>query len=346
MGQPTLVTLFVPTYNGAPWIKEALASALAQSYTHFELLVTDDASTDETVALVRQISDPRIRIVTAEKNLGLVGNWNRGIQLAHGGLVKFLFQDDRLEPRCLERLVPLFTQNPHLGMAFTPRSILLEQPGDPGARAWRECFATLHHRFEGLAEVNSGRLLFDQWARAGFRDNWVGEPSCVMVRRSCFERLGGFNSRMYQGVDFEMWIRLMYFYDVGFIDEPLAEFRFHASSATLSNHRAYRPWLDMLWLLEGLLSYPEIRASHPELARLRLLEAARTVKMTLRRIKYRLPVDLLHQARTLGQYLKFRSLAAAGKAPSLHGLGSDGRFMPTSVPSSGEQISSARELPT
>src|SRR2546423_8587516 len=89
-----LVSVCIPTFNGARWIKESLNSALAQSYRPLEIIIIDDASTDETVKVLRSFKDDRIRLFVNEQRLGLACNWNRCVELARGEFIKFLFQDD------------------------------------------------------------------------------------------------------------------------------------------------------------------------------------------------------------------------------------------------------------
>jgi hypothetical protein len=248
-----------------------------------------------------------------------VGNWNRSVGLARGEWVKFLFQDDLLMPECVLRMVAAGESAPGIGLVFSRREILLENPDDPTARDWRERYGILDTQFERLEAVNTGRDLFEQYLRKGFRMNFLGEPTAVMVRRELFQRLGGFHTRMHQGPDFEMWARVMFFADVAFLAEPLCAFRYHAASTSLANHRQNRSWLDMFWLLEGLLRHPEIRRAYPGLARLRWLEAARTVRSEVRRWRVGLPPQFGYQARTLGEYVAYRLQSVVGRAPALHG---------------------------
>jgi hypothetical protein len=105
--------------------------------------------------------------------------------------------------------------------------------------------------------------------KAGFPDNWVGEPTNVMMRRSLFERVGGFHPRIRQAADMALWLHAMFHCDVGFVDESLATY--HAAgmgSVTDDNFRYGKLWLDRLWLLESLLSDDSIRAGAPGLRRM------------------------------------------------------------------------------
>jgi glycosyltransferase involved in cell wall biosynthesis len=291
---------------------------MAQDYSPLEILVVDDLSTDNTLTVAAGFSDPRLRIERNERNLGLVGNWNQCIRAARGAFVKFLFQDDLLHPQCVSRMAQVMA-SPRVGMAFSRRKILLEDPADVEGRKWSETYGILDSKFENLGEQNEGRQLFEQYFRWGFRENLVGEPTSVMVRRSAFERIGLFNERMHQGPDFEMWIRLMFHYDVGFLPDPLSTFRYHGASTTSTNHLFNRPWLDMLWLIEGLLADPEIRSKHPEISSLCYVEGARVIKRQWERVRSGAPLPLRYQARSLLEYWRYRAQRLLGRQPRLHG---------------------------
>jgi len=315
----TLVSICIPTHNGARWLEETLRSALAQTYEPLEILVVDDASTDHTLGIARSLHDPRVRVEVNKRNLGIVRNRNRCLMLSKGSLVKFLFQDDLLYPTCVEKMARLFEKHNRVGIVFAPRDVLLENPADPAAVAWKEKYGTLHTRFGiYLGEVNRGVDLFNLWLASGFRENWVGEPSNVMLRKSCLEKVGLFNTRMRQCSDYEMWIRMMYFYDVGFIDEPLSAFRFHSASTTSASIQQNRHWLDRIWLTEGLLQCEEIRRSHPQIKRLRYPEARRVAKEQIARIRRGDHMPILHMLRSLTDYCSYLLRSLSHCAPSIH----------------------------
>jgi len=315
----TLVSICIPTYNGARWLERSLRSALAQTYQRLEILIVDDASTDNTVKLANSFHDRRIRVHVNNSNLGLVGNWNRCLTLSKGTLIKFLFQDDLLYPTCVEKMVQLLEKHPRVSMVFSPRNVLLDDPADPEAVAWKERFGILHTRFTTLREVNRGRRLFNQWFAHQFAENWVGEPSCVMLRKACVKRIGMFNTRMSQIADIEMWARFMYFYDVGFIEEPLSAFTFHTGSATSVNIKRRLAYLDRLWLIEGLLSYKEIRRSHPQLKWLRFFEATHGLKRQVGGRHGQGSTSVPGRRRALAEYLGYLFLELLHAAPSIHG---------------------------
>ena len=110
------VTVLMPTYNVAPYVKEAIESVLRQTYRDFELLVVDDASTDDTLAVVRSIDDPRIRIAAFPDNVGLAENLNRGLALIDTELVARMDGDDIAEPYWLEHEVAVLDRHPEIGI--------------------------------------------------------------------------------------------------------------------------------------------------------------------------------------------------------------------------------------
>ena len=311
-GQP-LVSICIPTFNAARWIRECLTSALAQSYQPVEVLVVDDASTDGTVELVQSLKDERTRVIVNELNLGMVNNWNKCIERARGRFIKFLLHDDILYPTCIEQMMRLILDHENLGLVFSPRDVIVESdPGERATQVWLENFRLLHTRFDSIGTINSGRELFDQYLRKRFRGNWIGEPSSVLVRKECFSRLGLFNQNLYQVCDIEMWLRIMFFYDIGFLPEKLSAFRLHPDSMSASNIKSKRNCLDQLQLLESLLSEPEIKSAHPEIDGLRTKELwrfSKTFLLSPRAISHYLLTD--RQARQAFRLLPKLTLSAA-----------------------------------
>jgi glycosyltransferase involved in cell wall biosynthesis len=259
-GSP-VVSICIPTYNGAPWIVEAIESALAQDHEHLEIIVCDDASSDETVAMAREFGDPRVRVLANQVRVGMARNWNRSIQASNGDYVKPLMQDDRLASTSVRRMLDVMDRHPGVGLVFSPREVQLDDPNDPESSLWKERFGVLHAPFGPLSQVNDGRAMFDRLRDGQFRHNWIGEPTVVMVRRRALLRVGLYNVRLRHLTDLEMWLRIAFFHDIGFVPDALATFRVHRRSVTVANERTGKAWLDPLWLLEGLRAHPEIRAA-------------------------------------------------------------------------------------
>jgi hypothetical protein len=185
-------------------------------------------------------------------------NWNRCVSESNGAYIKFLMQDDRLASDCVGRMLEVMRSKPGVGMAFCPRDLELDEPGDPASILFLQRSGELHARLGPMASVNDGRTLFAAMQRDRFRRNMIGEPTAVIAAREALVSLGLFNVQLRQLTDLEMWLRIAYFFEVGFISEPLATFRVHRRSASASNKRSGSEWLDRVWLLEGLRMHSEI----------------------------------------------------------------------------------------
>lgn len=230
------------------------------------MLVVDDGSTDNTIEYVRSLKDQRIRLVMNDHSHGLAGNWNECVRLAKGEYIKFLFQDDALYPECIDRMLSLFLANPQLGLVFARRDLVIDDDAPPElARSLLRDYSDQHLRFEEVRSVTNGRRLFAQHHAKKFHASCIAEPSSTLILREVFQRLGLFNTRMHQACDIEMWLRVMFFYDLGFVDEKLLFFRVHGKSATAANHFDGKSEYDYFWLLEGILSHPEIAEQYPGL---------------------------------------------------------------------------------
>jgi glycosyltransferase involved in cell wall biosynthesis len=120
-----LVSICIPSYNGEEFLSDALQSALSQSYPNIEILVSDDGSSDQTLSIanaVRERSRFEFSILQHDR-FGLVENWNFCIKNAKGKYIKFLFQDDVLQPNCISEMVALAEQDAEIGLVFSKRDI-------------------------------------------------------------------------------------------------------------------------------------------------------------------------------------------------------------------------------
>jgi glycosyltransferase involved in cell wall biosynthesis len=243
--QPPRVSLCIPACNGYAFVAEALSSALAQTRPADEIVISDSGSTDGTLDELARVTRERcgnIRVLP-DTTPGMVPNWNAAAKAASGDYVKFLFQDDVLEPRCLQAMLQIATTDPRIGLVFCRRRVIVEPSaeGTHVARWYRE-HEDLSGGFEPLQKVQDGRQLL---ARRTFLDeplNKIGEPSAVLIRKDAFESLGGFDPSLRQLVDLDLWLRLLSNWRVGFVNESLVRFRVHdrqVSSVNARTHEAH-----------------------------------------------------------------------------------------------------------
>jgi glycosyltransferase involved in cell wall biosynthesis len=118
------VSMIVPTFNRVGYLEETIASILNQDYCDFELVVADNASTDGTAALIGSFTDPRLRHVRRERNIGWRANFNQALQEARSEYVALVCDDDRLLPGALTRAVGLLDEAPAAGFVHTTFHII------------------------------------------------------------------------------------------------------------------------------------------------------------------------------------------------------------------------------
>ena len=311
------VSVAVPVYNGRGWIGRTIETVLEQTFEDFEVVILDNASTDDTVEVVRGYADPRIRLYVNAENLGFVRNQNRAIAYGRGDLVKFLHADDALLPHCLERMVELFDRAPGLGLVFSRRRIELADESDPNLQRWRATYADLTSHFSGLDEVNDGHRLFAEWLDGEFFGNWIGEPSSVMMRRDCLARTGLFSPYVQIVNDIDLWLRALLCCGVGFIDEELTVYRASGINLTSGLKGRQRDWLDPLWMLEALAAETDALETFPRLRPL-LARTRRRSLSGLARVASAHPSLTPEKLHDISRYLAYRMQAARGVAPRLH----------------------------
>jgi len=124
MASPPTVSLIIPTYNRARYFREALQSALRQTYPSLEVLIIDDASTDETSDVVQEYADSRLRYVRQPVNRGPNANWRTGMEAANGAIYGFLADDDVVMPDYVDRLAQPLIENRDLSLAFCDHWII------------------------------------------------------------------------------------------------------------------------------------------------------------------------------------------------------------------------------
>jgi glycosyltransferase involved in cell wall biosynthesis len=243
------VSVCIPTYNRASTIGRCISSVLDQTYTDFECLIVDNASTDATREEIAKFDDPRIRYIRNSTNIGVIGNHNRCLAEARGEVVQFVHSDDQLLPESLATLVPHF-RNPSIGLAFAPRRI------ETNDDEWRRQYSYLHRPLEPLSEIIDGRSIIYRYLRSHSWGNWIGEPTSVMVRRKTIIGVGGFHPQIVQLGDMEAWIRVLSESDAAWVDTELAIRWHHDDSVTgahFHNGSASQllplfVWLDLAWL--------------------------------------------------------------------------------------------------
>lgn len=195
-----LVSICIPAYNRASMIGDAIRSALGQTYSPLEVLVVDNASTDNIEEVIRSFHDPRLIFVKNDRNLGLFGNFNRCIELAKGKYVHILHSDDYIDPRFTQTCVEFLESHTNVAMTFTAT----ESVSDTGLdRICPFCYDQILPFPEGFRKILVSRSL-------------VSCPS-VMMRKEVYNTVGLFSLEYPYSGDLYQWLKISRSYDVAYV---------------------------------------------------------------------------------------------------------------------------------
>lgn len=232
------VSVVIPTYNRSAFLNQAIRSVLAQTFSAFELVVADNASTDDTASMVASFADPRVRYFQHDHNRGMVPNWNAGMAQTRGRSVALLEDDNWWDPDFLARTVAVMANRPEVGFVYTA-AFLTDASG-------------------------VSRRLYQRWDRdktqtglEELRDLVRGNKillSTVLIRRACYDAVGPFDESIRYAADWEMWMRLALRYGSAYISTPLAYYRQHDASGTAQIHALpYALYFDHRMILDKTL---------------------------------------------------------------------------------------------
>jgi glycosyltransferase involved in cell wall biosynthesis len=222
---PPRLSVCVPVHNGGRFIAATLESILSAADEQTEVVVLENASTDDTAEILAQVSDPRVRIETTEGLLPLLDNWRRVVDLSHGSLVKIVCADDLIAPNCLQQQVTILERHAHIALVASRRDIV-----DGAGRVLEPAVGMRH-----LIGRHSGREVAEQIARWAI--NPIGEAGNVMFRRADYEAAGGFRGPLIFPMDIDLWLRLLKRGDLWGQAEPLAAFRTSEDSLSSQHSR-------------------------------------------------------------------------------------------------------------
>jgi len=241
------VSVCIPTFNGAAYIRGAVDSVLKQEYQDFEVVIVDNCSTDQTEALVAELSSQseKICFFRNEQNIGLAGNLNTCLEHARGEYIKYLCVDDLLLPGCLEQMVAGLDAHPAVSLVCGGR-LSINESGQPfGLR-----------RYSSHKEVIPGYKVI---TRCLFAGNFIGEPTAVMFRKS--DMTVRFRDDLPQLMDMEMWFRLLENGKLLNIETPLCSIRFHEAQMTRENIKSGRLIEDNVRIFNEFSKKPYLKAT-------------------------------------------------------------------------------------
>lgn len=213
--QNKLISVVIPTYNRANFIKDAIDTVYSQTYQNFEIIIVDDGSSDDTSEVVKSYINPKTKYIF-QKNMGVSAARNNGIKNSSGEYIIFLDSDDLWHPEKLEKQLSILENNLNIGMVMNNTqnitfsdNILLK---------------TREYRAKNQKE-NISMLLLDP-------DNVYTGPSTALIRKSVFRDAGFFDEKMTFCEDWDLFFRISLVCNVYNIPEILTYVRSHDENVT------------------------------------------------------------------------------------------------------------------
>jgi len=217
------VSVIIPTFNRAELLPIAIRSVLNQTFQDLEILIVDDGSSDTTPAVVKSFDDDRIHYIRHPKPRGGAAARNTGIAHSRGEYVAFLDDDDEWYPHKLARQMELMRRSEAgVGAIYCGYFVVERATG----------------RICGRMEPKSRGDLSSELLAT----NPIGGTSCMLLRRNCLEKVGGFDESLPSFQDRDLWIRLSRDFRFDYVEEPLLNYYVHPNKV----------WTNFEALLQGL----------------------------------------------------------------------------------------------
>lgn len=204
-----LVTVLMAVYNGENHLAQAIESMLRQTFSFFEFIIVDDASTDNSRQLAESYQDPRIRVVSNLHNLRLAGSLNRGFGMARGKYIVRMDADDISHPDRLQKQVAFMEENRDVGVSGS----------------WLYCFGDKEQLWDYPLSppIIKCSMLFH---------NQLGHATVIIRREAMLKNRLYYNTRFKESEDYELWSRCSDYFTLANLPEVLLLYRWHKSQAS------------------------------------------------------------------------------------------------------------------
>lgn len=208
MNNNPIVSVIITTHNRAGLLPKAVRSVLSQSFKDFELIIVDDASSDNTEQVIKSFTDDRILYLRHPFSKGGPAARNSGLQLSCGKYIAFLDDDDEwMSGKLLKQTAKLDNAPARVGIIY----------------CWANLIASSGRVRPRPTPRKHGDLSYDLLWGSVF-----GSVSKALIRRECFDKVGGFNEELSSCQDWDMWFRIARFYDFDFVPEVLCNIYQHS----------------------------------------------------------------------------------------------------------------------
>ena len=243
-------SVIIPLYNKAPYVGKTVESVLGQTFGDYELIIVDNGSNDGSHEIVAAFTDPRIKIVRLEENVGVSNARNKGVAMASAPIVTFLDADDWWEPTFLEEMAGLIERHPDAGIYGTGYYIVKNGKKRLAPIGVDEGFE------EG--EINYCAV-YAKTLCMPLTSITVAMPKAV------FDETGGFKPHLKLGEDFDLWVRIALKHKTVFLNKPLSNYNQDVDVTYRGTHHLRDPKEHMLWNLGYLEPEEKTNADYKQL---------------------------------------------------------------------------------
>lgn len=227
-----MVSIVLPTYNGAKYIKDSIQSIIEQTYTDWELIVIDDCSIDSTNIIVSEFvkKDKRIKLFKNKKNMRLPASLNIGFSKAKGEYFTWTSDDNLYKPYAIEQLLKALQENTNIGLVFSRMENIDASGKSKGLSYPPKDIKELHYH------------------------NIVG--ASFMYTRTVYDKIGDYDTNKFLMEDYDYWLRISRIYTLKYLPDVLYQYRQHENSLTESRNKLVLE--SKIRLLEEELSLTEL----------------------------------------------------------------------------------------
>ncbi len=219
------ISICIPSYNHGNYITHTLNSILDQSFQDFEIIISDDNSKDNTLEIIKNFKDPRIKIIENKRNQGPSINTNIAINHANSNLIALIASDDMMERTRLEKTFNFLASNPEIDAVFTHVQTI-DVNNSPIDHKMMKAF---NQSFDSRYEILN--YFF-------YKGNFLCAPSCL-IKKDILISIGGLNPCLLQLQDFDAWIKILIKgYNIGFIEQKLTYYRIGDNLSNISNTKS------------------------------------------------------------------------------------------------------------
>jgi glycosyltransferase involved in cell wall biosynthesis len=213
------ISIILPVYNAAAYIEKTITSLLNQTFTDFELLIIDDGSTDNTIAVIKKFTDDRIKLIVNDKNLGLIKTLNKATALSKGRYIARMDADDIALPERLLLQKEFLDTHPDVSVVAGWINFIDEAGNETGV--W-----DLDRRTNTTSTIEKSLL----------RENCIAHPT-VMIRTVVLQKFL-YNEKQLHIEDYDLWLRLIASgHNIAKVQQLVLQYRVHTASITMSKLR-------------------------------------------------------------------------------------------------------------